>query len=335
MIRVGLVGYGYAAATIHAPLVEATEGLLLAGVATSRPQAVAAAGLQAAVSATPQALFERTDVDLVVIATPNDTHHPLAARALACGKHVVVDKPFTLTLEQGEDLVRRADAAGRAVCVFHNRRWDADFLSLRDLLAQDLLGRVVHLESRFERMRPQVRDRWRERPQPGGGLWFDLGPHLLDQALLLFGEPDDMQLDTAVLRDGATVDDWFHAVLRYDRRRVVLQASMLSAEPGPRFVVHGTRGSFVKHGLDAQEEALKQGRLPGGADWGLDPNPGRLTLFADGVPSVSTWPGVPGDYGCFYARLRDALLGAGALPVAPAEALRVMRWLERGATPAP
>jgi predicted dehydrogenase len=330
VIRVGVVGFGYASATIHAPLIGSTPGLLLAGVSSSRPEAVAAAGLDAPVSPTPQALFERPDIDLVVIATPNDTHHPLAAQALACGKHVVVDKPFTLSLAQAEDLVRRAVAANRLLTVFHNRRWDADFLTLRDLLAQGVLGRVVHVESRFERFRPAVRDRWREGPLPGAGLWYDLGPHLVDQALLLFGEPQRLVLDTARLRDGALADDWFHAVLQYPALRVVLQASVVAAEPGPRFVVHGLHGSFVKNGLDPQEEALKRGERPGGAGWGADPAPGRLTRQVPEGLAVESWPGLAGDYGRFYAGVRDALQGRAPMPVPPEEAVGVMRWLEAG-----
>ena len=335
-LRVGLVGFGYAGATFHAPLIAATPGLVLASVASRDAPRVRAAWPRAEVEPTPQALFARADIDLVVIATPNDSHHPLAAQALAAGRHVVVDKPFALDVAQADDLIARATRAGRLLSVFHNRRWDADFLTLRALLAAGTLGRVVHLESHFDRFRPGVRARWREGDGPGAGLWYDLGPHLLDQALCLFGPPERLTLDRARQRDGAQADDWFHAVLAYGPLRVVLHAGALAAATGPRFIVHGTRGSFVKRGLDTQEDALKAGRAPtgGGAaadpDWGCDPNPGRLTLAQGEALVEQPHAGERGDYRRYYAGIRDAIRHGAPNPVPAEQALAVMRWLDRG-----
>ncbi|HWQ08012.1 MAG TPA: oxidoreductase, partial [Holophaga sp.] len=252
VLNVGIVGYGYASATFHAPLVARTRGLKLAAVASHDAAKVRRDWPDIPVEPTPEALFSRANLDLVVIATPNDTHHDLASRALAAGKHVVVDKPFTVTLGEAEALKAQAEAAGLTLSVFHNRRWDSDFLTLREVLAEGALGRIVHVESHFDRYRPVVRDRWRERAGSGTGLWYDLGPHLLDQALLLFGRPEGFTLDLAVQREGAVVDDWFHAVLRYGPLRVVLHAACLTPEPAPRFTVHGERGTFIKRGLDPQ-----------------------------------------------------------------------------------
>lgn len=332
-LRVGLIGYGYAGRTFHAPLIAGVSGLALTAVASRDPARVQADFPGLAVDADPYALLARPDIDLVVIASPNDSHHPLARAALAAGRHVVVDKPFTLTLAQARELQALAAQRGRLLAVFHNRRWDGDFLTLRAQLAAGTLGRVVHLESRFDRFRPQVRARWRESAQPGAGLWFDLAPHLLDQALQLFGHPPSMQVERARLRDGAQADDWFCARLRYERLEVVLGASTLAAAPGPRFVVHGTRGSWVKHGLDAQEDALKAGERPAwppAPGWGHDTGTSTLTLAQGDLLADAPLALQPGRYGAFYAGVRDAIRGVAPNPVPPEQAVAVMALLEAG-----
>ncbi|PUE50547.1 oxidoreductase [Limnohabitans sp. 2KL-1] len=334
-LNVGLLGYGYASATFHAPLIAAVPGLQLAAVASRRPGDVLAHWPDTPVCETPEALIARPDIDLVVIATPNDTHAPLAAQALAAGKHVVVDKPFTLNAAEARHLIALAEQHQRVLSVFHNRRWDGDFLTLQALLQSGELGRVTHVESHFDRYRPVVRQRWRESGNPGSGLWYDLGPHLLDQALQLFGQPQSLWLDLACQRDGAQADDWFHAVLRYDSLRVVLHASALTARVAPRFVVHGTNGSCVKWGLDTQEDALKAGLRPDltdtATDWGLDPQPLHLTL-SDSAQQLTErqQPCLRGDYPQYYARVRDAVLHGSANPVPAQEALQVMALIELG-----
>lgn len=329
-IGVGVVGWGFASTTFHAPLIQATPGLQLVAVSSSRTSELADTGLPFAIEPSPQALFARDDIELVVIPTPNDTHHPLAAQALAAGKHVVVDKPFTLTVPETDDLIARAAQADRLLSVFHNRRWDGDFLGLQEVLNSGVLGRVTHFESHFDRYRPLVRQRWRESASLGGGLWYDLGPHLLDQTLQLFGQPQALWLDTQAQRDGAVADDWFHCVLRYPALRVVLHASALTASVAPRFVVHGTAGSYTKRGLDTQEDALKAGRTPGDADWGADPLPGSLTQQIGDQLMHSPGPAVPGNYLRYYAGIRDALRQASPPPVTAQEARAVMRLIELG-----
>lgn len=330
-----LLGYGYASATFHAPLIAAVSGLKLTAVASRRPQDVQVAWPGVTVYETPGALLAQPDIDLVVIATPNDTHAALAAQALAAGKHVVVDKPFTLNVDEARNLIALSQQHGRLLSVFHNRRWDADFMSVRSVLQGGELGRITHFESHFDRYRPVVRQRWRESGSPGGGLWYDLGPHLLDQALQLFGLPQSLWLDQAHQREGALSDDWFHAVLRYDSMRVVLHASALTARVAPRFVVHGTTGSLVKWGLDTQEDALKSGRRPPGnpkdGDWGVDPQPLHLTL-SDAQQQLTERQIAcqRGDYAQYYERVCDALLNGGANPVPAHEALQIMALIERG-----
>jgi predicted dehydrogenase len=342
-IRVGILGYGFATATFHAPLVASVPGLVLSAVASSQPAKVHADWPGVRVFDTPQALIDSDAIDLVVVPTPNQTHHALAKAALLAGKHVVVDKPFTLTEAEATDLADTAVQQQRLLSVFHNRRWDADFLTLKALLASGVLGRITQFNSHFDRFRPQVRQRWRESANPGSGLWFDLGPHLLDQALQLFGPPGSLSLSLQRQRDGAVADDGFNAVLRYplgpngepNSLCVVLRASALAAHPGPRFVLHGTRGSFIKHGLDPQEDALKTGLRPGSPGWGVDPQPGQLSALPEGAgPDAalqhSTPPHPAGDHSRFYAGVRDAITHGAPNPVPPHEARAVMRWLEHG-----
>ncbi|MGD9833944.1 MAG: oxidoreductase [Piscinibacter sp.] len=332
-LRVGLVGYGYAGQTFHAPLIAGVPGLRLAAVASRDAARVHADWPAAQVLADPQALLRRADIDLVVIASPNDTHFPLARAALAAGRHVVVDKPFTLTPAEARELAALAHARRRLLSVFHNRRWDGDFLTLRELAKNGTLGRIVHLESAFDRYRPAVRARWRESAAPGGGLWCDLGPHLLDQALQLFGWPDTVSLDLATLRDGGQADDWFQARLTYPERRVVLRASMLAAAPSPRFAVHGTDGSWIKLGLDPQEDALKAGARPcwpAQPGWGQDRNVSLISRPCGDVLRTEYWPLRSGCQGAYYAAVRDALRGDGPNPVPPAQAVAVMALLELG-----
>jgi len=337
-IGVGLIGWGSVAATFHAPLIRATPGLRLAAVATRTPDA-ARASVQAACGGavavvTPQALIADASLDLVVVATPNASHDELAKAALGAGHHVVVDKPFTLELAQAEALAARAEATGRLLCVFHNRRWDGDFVTLRFLLADGAIGRPVEFVSHFDRFRPQVRERWRERAGAGAGLWFDLGPHLLDQALQLFGMPSQIGLEQARQRDGAQVDDWFCCRLHwhdgpFGGLRARLQAGMLAARPGPRFLLHGTGGSVEIEGLDPQEEALKRGDLPGSAGWGRDDS--RVArLWRGGAAPAETLALQPGSYPIFYAAMRDAVRHGGPLPVGLPDALAVQRLLDAG-----
>jgi len=323
-LRAGLIGYGYAGKTFHAPLLASCPDWQLQAVASSNPAKVVSDWPGVVVETNPQALIARGDIDLVVIATPNHTHFPLAHEALAAGKHVVVDKPFTLTVDEAAILAGKARASDQLLSVFHNRRWDGDFLSLRQLLAQGRLGEVSYLESHFDRFRPMVRQRWREQVGPGSGLWFDLGPHLIDQMLPLLGLPQQVQADIATLRPDATTDDYFHVVFHYPQCRVVLHASMLCAAPGPRFVVHGSQGSYRKSGLDLQEEHLKLGRLAANV---AEPD-GELTLVADDQVTTQPWPTLSGNYGAYYQGVAAAIRGCGPNPVTPEEAIRVMELLE-------
>ena len=330
-LQVALVGYGLAGRVFHAPLINATPGLALHTVVSSDAAKVHADLPGAHVVADPRTAFDDSSIDLVVLASPNDTHAPLAIAALQAGRHVVVDKPLAIDLAQARAVAGVARNSARVLSVFHNRRWDADFLALRTLVDAGTLGEIAELHSHFDRFRPTVPDRWRERRGPGAGLWLDLGPHLVDQALQLFGMPETVQADLAIQRAGAEVDDYFHVVLRYPRLRVVLHAGALVPGAGLRFAAHGGRGSWFKHGLDPQEAALRDGAVPGHEGWGVDPSPGRLLqVDADGTPVDGASPAPAGDYRAFYAGMRDAIHGVVSPPVTLEEALDVMRVLQAG-----
>ena len=323
-IRVGLIGYGFSGKTFHAPLIASVAELELRAVSSRDARKVQADFPGMVVHADPHALIAAEDIDLVVIATPNETHAPLARAAIAAGKHVVIDKPFTLDLDEARALLALADRHGCLLSVFHNRRWDSDFLTMRAAIDAGVVGNVTHFESHFDRFRPDVRDRWRERSGPGSGVWYDLGPHLVDQALLLFGLPDTVQASIATQRPGAMTDDWAHVVLSYGERRVILQASMLVAGGVDRFTVHGTAGSMTKRCADRQEAQLLAGMRPGDANWGEDPDP--LVIYAANAQREQ--PAIPGDQRSYYRGVADALRGTAKSPVEPIEALAVMAVVE-------
>jgi predicted dehydrogenase len=326
-VRTGLVGYGYSGRTFHAPLIESVDGLSLCAVVSGDRDKVRIDRPDLAVISLADLIADST-VDLAVVATPNASHFAIAQALILGGKHVVVEKPLTVTIAEAETLRASIEQTGRILTVFQNRRWDADFLTLRTLLDGHALGRVVQFESRFERYRPAVRDRWRERPGPGSGTWWDLGAHLVDQVMQLFGEPDSVYGDLGVQR-GAGAVDFFHALLRYGAARVILQGSSLAVAGGPRFHVLGTEGSYVKYGFDPQEDALRAGHRPGAsAEWGDDPQTGALTRVDDNGPQTVRVPNVPGDYRAFYVGLRDAIVSGAAPPVTLSDALAVIRVLE-------
>jgi len=324
-VRVGLIGYGFSGKTFHAPLITAVSGLTLAAVASGDPNKVHADLPDVSVYADPLALATAEGIDLVVIATPNASHAPLARAALGAGKHVVVDKPFTLNLAEARELVALSAAQALTLSVFHNRRWDSDFLTIRQAIADGLVGKVVHFESHIDRFRPQVRKRWREDGGPGSGIWFDLGPHLVDQALQLFGLPERVQANFAHQRPRALADDWAHVVLDYGERRAVLHAGMLAAGGTSRFIVHGDAGSVVKRSADRQEQQLLSGMRPGQAGWGEDPDP--LHAY-DGSGEQRILPARAGDQRLYYEGIVAMLNGAVSGAASPIQALAVMAVIE-------
>ncbi|MFE2246611.1 Gfo/Idh/MocA family oxidoreductase [Streptomyces lavendulae] len=343
-LRVALIGYGLAGSVFHAPLVSATEGLVLDTVVTSDPgrQAqVREAHPDVRVTASATDLWERTGEDspgLVVIASPNKTHVPLATAALTAGIPVVVDKPLAATAAEARELAALADRTGTFLSVFQNRRWDNDFLTVRRLLADGELGEVQRFESRFERWRPQLKGGWRESgaPEEIGGLLYDLGSHVVDQALVLFGPAVRVYAEADLRRPGAeTDDDTFIAITHANGVRSHLYVSATTAQLGPRFRVLGSRAGYVKYGLDPQEAALREGLRPDraadGALWGEEPphlwgrlGSGESPLTGGGIPV----PTEHGDYPAYYAAVARALRTGGPAPVTAHEAAQCLEVLE-------
>lgn len=324
-INIALIGYGFVGKTFHAPLIQSIEGLTLAVVSSRDEEKVKRDLPNVLVVATPEEAIQHPDVDLVVIASPNATHAPLAALALNAGKHVVVDKPFTLDMQEARELIVLANEKQRLLSVFHNRRWDSDFIGIKQVIEEGRLGKVKLFESHIDRFRPEVRVRWREQNVPGSGLWFDLGPHLIDQTLQLFGLPQSVQGNIATLRDGAEINDWAHVILNYPEHKVILHASMLVAGGTSRFTVHGDKASVVKARIDQQEAQLLAGVIPGSESWGEDSD--DMVLF-DAAGDATRLKTPKGDQRQYYINVRDALTGTIGNPVHPVEALAVMAVLE-------
>lgn len=332
MIEVGLIGFGLAGRAFHAPVIRAVPGLHLAAILQRSGNEAAEKYPDVRIVRTLDDLLAMKEIQLVVIATPNETHYPLARQCLAAGRDVVVDKPFATTLEEARSLVDLAKSAGRLLTVYQNRRFDGDFQALRQLVSAGTLGRIVRFETSYDRFRPQLKPgAWRETQRPGSGILFDIAPHLIDHALVLFGLPEAVTADVRIERENAVADDAFDITLHYPNGlRAVLRSSILAAAPRPRFVVLGTQSSFVKQTFDPQEMNLRRGNISVNTAWGAEPeeNWGILTIPAREAFEHRRIPSAPCDYRDYYANVRDAILGLAKLAVTPEWGLDVMRLLE-------
>lgn len=268
-------------------------------------------------------------LDLVVVASPNSTHYDLAKRALEAGKHVVVEKPFTLTSSQAGELIELADRKGLLLSVHQNRRWDGDFLTVRKIVASGILGRLVEFESHYDRFRDKPKEGWKESDE-GTGVLYDLGSHLIDQAQALFGIPNAITADIRCQRDFSNVVDNFELILHYEGLKVTLKSGMLVREPLPRFILHGSKGSFVKYGLDPQEESLNKGQIPGSPDWGVEPksNWGKINTNIDDMHFEGYVETLPGCYQAYYQNIAAVLLEQAELSVTAGQALNTIRIIE-------
>ncbi|WP_329956027.1 oxidoreductase [Collimonas silvisoli] len=327
MLRIGLLGYGYAGATFHAPLIGHSGRTVVSAIASSQAEAAAKAWPEARIVADLDALLIDAAIECIVIATPNDTHFKFACRALAAGKHVVVDKPITLSAAEARILARTAADNKLLLAPFHNRRWDGDFRTVQSLIASGRLGHITHFESHFDRFRPEVRQRWRENALTGGGLLYDLGPHLIDQALTLFGAPQSVNATIGAYREHAQAEDYVHLQLAYPDKQVVLHASALSALEAPRFVIHGRRGSYLKTGLDSQEDQLKAGLRPGQPGWAKNP-PGLLREVEGELDLRGELGTLDGAYVEFYRALAASIQDGLPFPVTADAAVSVAEILE-------
>jgi scyllo-inositol 2-dehydrogenase (NADP+) len=332
VIRVGVVGFGLGGRVFHAPLISSVEGLELAAVVerTTNKAAERYPGITTYRSVAD--LLEDTSINLVVVTTPSGTHFEIARQVLEAGRHVVVDKPVCTTSAEVAQLMRLALARNLSLVPFHNRRWDGDFQTIRRIIGEGSLGRLVSFESRFDRWRPDIATKklWKESVETGGGTLLDLGPHLTDQALTIFGKPEAVSAEVLRERDGTGSNDAFTIRLRYPGISVTVGANALSLPPGPRFHLRGTKGNYLKLGVDAQEAALtKIARIEDPA-WGVEPTASWGTLYTgiDGGTISTPIRPVAGDYRVFYSGMRDALLGKAPVPVQANDAWRIARILE-------
>lgn len=318
-ISVGVIGYGLGGSIFHAPFVNCTPGLRLAAIVTSQRERVEKdyPGLPA-VASTPE-LFADPKIDLVVVASPSTTHFEVARAALEAGKHVVVDKPFAASVKEAEELMALAKAKGLFLSAYQNRRWDGDFLTAKQLITDGSLGEVLHYEAHFDRYKLEIRTGWKETGGKGSGIVYDLGAHLIDQAVHLFGLPQTVTADVFAQRKGAHAPDYFHLVMEYGKMRAILHGATVVKEPGPHFAVHGEGGSFIKYGMDGQEEALLAGMRPGDAGWAVD-KVERYGLLVSAAGERRPVPTLVGGYEKYYAAVAEAVTGKGANPVDPAGA---------------
>ncbi|MEO7717052.1 MAG: oxidoreductase [Capsulimonas sp.] len=331
-IRVGMVGFGLAGRVFHAPVIASVPALQLATVVERHGEESRRIYPDVEVVRDVEHLLEDDDIDLVVVTTPNVSHFEIARSALLADKHVVVEKPFTITSEEARELTVLSHRQGRVLSVHQNRRWDGDFLTVRRILGAGMLGRIVEYESHFDRFRNQPRaGAWREEAQPGSGLLYDLGPHLIDQALVLFGPPQLVSADIRTQRDGGKADDYFDLTLHYEDHTARLKAGMLVREPTAHFTIHGSEGSFVKYGLDPQEDALKRGLVPSETPgWGEEPEErwGVLNAQVNGLHVRGKVETLPGSYPGYYQNVADAIQGRAPLEVTPEAASATMRVME-------
>jgi scyllo-inositol 2-dehydrogenase (NADP+) len=334
-IRTGIIGFGMAGKVFHAPFISTLPGFELSKISTSR--ASAAKEIQVlypdtVIVSDAQSILDDSAIDLVIVCTPNSEHLPLAQAALLQDKHVIVEKPFTVTSAEADTLVALAQKQQRILTVHHNRRWVADYKTVQKVIASQLLGNLATYEAHYDRFRPALRPQaWREENVPGAGILYDLGAHLIDQALQLFGLPEAITADVGIQRPGGKVDDYFDLTLRYPTLRASLHSGMLVKKPGPFFSLHGDCGSFIKSGMDVQEEVLKAGGTPANTpDWGAEPEHlwGQLYTDYKGLQIAGIIQSERGSFQDFFINVQQAIRGESALIVTPEQARDSIRIIE-------
>lgn len=330
-IRAGLIGFGLAGRYFHAPLMRAA-GIEIAAVVSSRAGEVREYLRDVAVVSSADELIQHSEIDLVVVASPNQYHVEQASAALNAGKHVVVDKPFCPTSNEASDLAELAERCGRKLAVFHNRRWDADFLTLRKLIDDGRLGEVNAFHMRWDRFRPQVTDRWRDRDEIASGVFYDLGSHMIDQARVLFGEPEWLYANVFTQRVGGVVPDGFEILMGKGRLRITLGVSSLTSDGGHRYRVSGSRASFLKSGFDPQEPQLRNGMEPTEHLFGVEPAEQWGTLVDGDSGQREVVTAETGRWTSFYAGIRRAIEQDGPVPVSATDACATIRVIEAALT---
>ena len=330
-IKTGVVGYGVAAQFMHLPFIVTNTKYQLQTILQRQGDAAGEKYPSVKIVRSLDEMLKDDSLELIVITTPNDSHFDYACRALEAGKHVVLEKPFTITSGDAQQLIDLAEKKKRILSVYQNRRYVSDFLTIQQLLKENKLGEIVEFEAHYDRYRPEQRpNAWREENTPGSGILYDLGAHLIDQAFCLFGLPQFITADIRIQRPHATTTDYFELWLDYGFSKIILKAGMLVREPGPRYTIHGMQGSFIKSGEDPQEALLRKGMLPTSADWGQEAADiyGLLHTEIDGRIIKEKYPSLPGNYGGFYDDLYQAIAEHKPLKVKPEHGFNVIRMIE-------
>ncbi len=330
-IKVGLVGFGISASVFHAPFLTTLPEYELVRVVERTKNESQKLYPSVKVVRSIDELIADPAIDLIVITTPNETHLPYARQSLEGGKHVVLEKPFANSSEEAMQLVEVAKRSSKVLSVYQNRRYVSDFITIKEIIEKKLLGEVHEFIAHYDRYRAEAKpNAWREEAKPGSGVLYDLGPHLLDQALCLFGLPKTITADIRMQRPHSKVDDYFDLQLNFGFAKVVLHAGMLVREPGPRFMIHGTKGSFIKHGEDPQEAALRAGSLPLGEDWGKEPEnvQGLLHAEIEGTVIKETYPSKKGNFGNYYKSLYQSITAGKPVTEKPEHGYNTVRLIE-------
>lgn len=330
VIKTGIFSYGMSGMVFHAPLLHAHTNFEIKKILQRNSDSLKEKYPYVEVARNKKELLDDPEIELIIVNTPDDTHYGFARESLEANKNVVVEKPFTLTVDEGEKLINLAHKNKSMLSVFQNRRWDGDFLTVKKVIEQKLLGRLVEYESHFDRYRNYIKDNWKEDPDSKSGTLYNLGSHTIDQALVLFGMPKSVSADIRMLRAGARVDDSFDIRLEYPEIKVTIRGGYLMREQGPRYILHGTEGSFLKSGMDPQEERLTQGHLPDEPGWGTEPvnNWGILNTTINGLHFRGKIETLPGAYPDYYSNIYEVLVNGRELIVKPEESLNVIKIIQ-------
>ncbi|WP_379970420.1 oxidoreductase [Ectobacillus sp. sgz5001026] len=325
-IKVGLIGYGFSGATFHAPFLRVLDEFELVAIMSSDAMRVHRDMGNVRVVSTIDEILQDDSIELVVITTPNSLHYEMAKESILHEKHVIVEKPMVIEPSEAVELISLAKKKGVMLSVYQNRRWDNDFLTIKKLIQKGIVGEITTYEAHFDRFRPHVRDRWREKIGKGAGMLYDLGSHLIDQALHLFGMPQFVMADVFAQRKGGEVDDYFHIIMGYENLRVVLHSGSIVMGQGPKFLIHGSKGSYIKYGLDIQESKLRAGENPLGKDFGKDEPDmyGRLITEEDGTMTEQRIATVQGNYAAYYQGIYEHIRFGKSNPVTADDGLQTI-----------
>ena len=330
-LNVGIIGFGLSGRYFFSPFIEYHRYMNLYAIVSSQVDEIHLSHPKTKIYNNASELFNDSRIDLIVVSSPNDTHFEYAKQALQSGKHVILEKPFTVNSSQASELIELANKEKLVLAPFHNRRWDGDFLTLKNILEDGKLGEIVEFESHFDRYRPLYeRVEWKNIPFKGNGILYDLGPHLIDQALCLFGKPHAIFAHITTHRKNSRTDDYFDIHFYYPFHKVILKASVFVKEPGPRFSVHGRNGSFVKYGLDPQENNLRHGMKPDNDLLGKDfeEQYALLNYFANGIEMREKIETIDGCYFEYFENVYNAINYNEKLVVSPNDAALVIQIIE-------